>query len=103
MIFLPTVPAASDANDLEFTWNGKGILLKPAVAPALSCRTVGGGSNGGSGTFSFESGAQLSMKGSCKKASSSGSYTVKDNPSNTLYGAFTSHPSGFSGSCSNCC
>ena len=89
------------ANDLEFTWNGKGIL-KARNGSCIKLQNGGGGSNGGSGTFSFESGAQLSMKGSCKKASSSGSYTVKDNPSNTLYGAFTSHPSGFSGSCSNC-
>ncbi len=89
------------ANDLEFTWNGKGIL-KARSGSCIKLQNGGGGSNGGSGTFSFESGAQLSMKGSCKKASSSGSYTVKDNPSNTLYGAFISHPSGFSGSCSNC-
>ena len=91
------------ANDLEFTHNGKGIL-NARSGSCIKLQNGGGGSNSGgsSGTFSFETGAQLSMKGSCKKASSSGSYTVKDNPSDTLYGAFTSHPSGFSGSCSNC-
>lgn len=89
------------ANDLEFTWNGKGVL-NAYSGSCIKLQNGGGGtSSGGSGTFGFSSGTQLKMKGTCKKASTIGTYTVK-NSSDNLYGGFTSFPSGFSQSCTNC-
>lgn len=56
-----------------------------------------------SGYFKYVNGSNLSIAGTCRKSSTSGTYTVRSQPKpNSLYGAFTSHPSGFSGSCGNC-
>lgn len=90
-------------NDVEMN---KGVIN----AKSTSCIIFknGGGGDGGytgathSGTFNFETGSQLKIGGTCKKATRSGSASIGDNSSNSLYGSFTTPPSGYSGSCSSC-
>ena len=62
--------------------------------------------NGASGTvtFKYESGVNLKMKGSCKKATTSGEIKSGNQAKpNELHGTFTSHPSGFTASCDSSC
>lgn len=77
-------------NDMEFTSNGRGkIFIKNGA-----CVKIPNGTSEKTGVMQFESGAQVFISGSCKKASSSGSVT--------LSGEVTSLPGNFNTSCSGC-
>ena len=124
----------ADFNGLDMTWGGtaniygklkisswgsggkynndiatdKGIIN----AKSTSCIIIPNGASGtggytgtvNSGTLNFATGAQLKIRGTCKKATTSGSAVIKDRDKpNNLYGDFTSHPSGFTASCDASC